>query len=267
VSDATKVHNDLSELAPGFRAAVEAAIEECHRLGYDVVVFEARRTEERQAYLYAQGRTRPGAIVTNAADALHGWHFFGLAVDVISKSREWSVPEEWWRDVGEIFERHGCDWAGRWKRPDTPHMQWGALKPSPSDRARSLYASGGLEAVWREVGAAAGPLEVSVPIYQPSVVPQPPFLATTPPNLSEVHLPPAPRPITAHPLEAEDDMDKDLVVAFLEKELTEERTDKALDFLASAAEKVLPDIPVEVAKRVLDALLPKYLLAAVKHAL
>lgn len=266
MSDATKVHSDLSELAPRFRASVEAAIEECLERGYDVVVFEARRTEERQAYLYAQGRTRPGAIVTNAADALHGWHFFGLAVDVISKSKGWSVPEEWWSDVGTIFERHGCDWAGRWKHPDTPHMQWGALKPSPSDRARSLYASGGLEAVWREVGAA-GPVQVDVPLYQPKVVPLSPHLQTTPPYLSEVHLPPPPRLSTAPTLESEEDMEKDQVVAFLERELTEERTDKALDFLAKTAEKVLPDIPVELAKRVLDALLPKYLVAAVKHAL
>ena len=45
------------------------------------------------------------------------------------------------------------DWGGDWKKPDTPHFQWGACKPSPSDQARALLASGGMVAVWKAVGA------------------------------------------------------------------------------------------------------------------
>ena len=45
------------------------------------------------------------------------------------------------------------DWGGEWSHPDYPHFQYGYCRPSPTQRARDLYAAGGLEAVWREVGA------------------------------------------------------------------------------------------------------------------
>jgi hypothetical protein len=48
---------------------------------------------------------------------------------------------------------HRLAWGGDWTHPDTPHFQWGACKPSPSDRARQLLDAGGVRAVWAEVGA------------------------------------------------------------------------------------------------------------------
>jgi peptidoglycan L-alanyl-D-glutamate endopeptidase CwlK len=200
----TSVDRDLAALAPRFRAAVEAALAECRAAGLDAIVYEARRSNERQEWLYAQGRTRPGERVTNAKDAMHGWHFFGLAVDVISRSMEWDAPADWWQRMGAIFERHGCDWGGRWTTPDLPHVQWGTLKPSPSDRARELYVTDGLGAVWREVGALEEPAPVpqvvpGVPAVVPTIVPglaevpRPP-LVTVPPNLTPVPVPDAPSP-------------------------------------------------------------------------
>lgn len=53
------------------RAAVE--------IPFDVLVVEGLRSKERQASLYAQGRTKPGKIVTWTLDSKH---ILGLAVDL-----------------------------------------------------------------------------------------------------------------------------------------------------------------------------------------
>lgn len=148
---------DLGELAPQFRRAVKAALSDCHLDGIDAMVFEAHRSAELQALYYARGRTKipPARTVTNARSNLYSWHGYGLAVDVISQAHYWSPPEpQWWARMATIFKRHGCDWGGDWRQVDLPHIQYGTLKASPSDLARKLLASGGVEAVWRAVGAA-----------------------------------------------------------------------------------------------------------------
>lgn len=148
------IQSDIRLLAPYMGCAVGEALNRCHRHKLDVIVYESRRSDALQAYYYAQGRTRPGNIITNASSGIYGWHYYGLAVDVISASRQWSVTAEWQKAVAEIFEDCGLDWAGRWQNPDYPHYQWGTLRSSPSDRARELLNTGGVSAVWKAVGAA-----------------------------------------------------------------------------------------------------------------
>jgi hypothetical protein len=153
----TTVDRDLAKLAPLFRRAVEAAIAECHSVGLDAFVYEASRSPELAAVYYARGRTvkPPEQTVTNAPDETFTWHGYRLAVDVLSRARLWDAGDEWFEKVAVIFKKHGLKWGGDWKRRDMPHFQWGACKPSPSQRARELRASAGVEAVWRAVGAAA----------------------------------------------------------------------------------------------------------------
>ena len=91
--------------------------------------------------------------VTFASTHLESWHGYGLAVDVISRSRNWNQPESWFASVAKIFARHGCRWGGDWKRKDLPHFQWGACKPSPSPEARAMAEAGALQAIWTQLGA------------------------------------------------------------------------------------------------------------------
>ncbi|MBV9774667.1 MAG: M15 family metallopeptidase [Gemmatimonadetes bacterium] len=149
------VSRDLTVLAPKFRDAVEKAIADCQKSGLDAYVYEAYRSPELQALYYSRGRTvvPPLQTVTNARSNLYSWHGYGLAVDVISWSHGWDRPESWFRSVAAVFRTHGCKWGGDWKMKDLPHMQWGACKPSPSDRARELIRTEGVEFVWRAVGA------------------------------------------------------------------------------------------------------------------
>jgi hypothetical protein len=146
---------DMRKLAPMFRAAVEAALRDANAEGLDAYVYETYRSAELQALYYARGRTvrPPDRPVTNAQSNLYSWHGYGLAVDVISREHRWDRPWTWFAAVAAHFARHGCRWGGEWRNPDPPHMQWGRCKPSPSDEARRLLAEGGMEAVWRAVGA------------------------------------------------------------------------------------------------------------------
>lgn len=156
-NDKLRVHDDLGELAPLFRAAVERAIEQCNTQGLDAYVYEAYRSQELAAEYYARGRTKrpPLRVVTNAPTNLHSWHGFGLAVDVISRSKRWGAGEAWFRKVADVFKANECKWGGDWKSPDMPHFQWHKCKASPSMEARSLLTTNGVIAVWQAVGALA----------------------------------------------------------------------------------------------------------------
>ncbi|MDB4950936.1 MAG: hypothetical protein JWM27_3585 [Gemmatimonadetes bacterium] len=149
------VNRDPARLAPAFRAAVQKAVDECNRRGLDAFVYEGFRSQELQKLYYARGRTviPPHETVTNAATNLYSWHGYGLAVDVISQAHEWSVPDEWFGKVAAVFKQFNCKWGGDWKTPDLPHFQWGPCKPSPSELARQLIRTQGVEAVWKAVGA------------------------------------------------------------------------------------------------------------------
>lgn len=152
---APRVNRSLDRLAPHFAAAVRAALADANAAGLDATVFEALRSRELATLYYARGRTvkPPERTVTNAPDETYSWHGYGLAVDVISLSKAWSKPPEWFAAVFEHFKRHGCRWGGEWKRKDLPHFQWGRCKPSPSDKARQMLATTGIESIWRAVGA------------------------------------------------------------------------------------------------------------------
>lgn len=115
---------DIKELTPPCREMVGRFLEECAKRGIPSWVFEARRTPERQAELYAQGRTTPGRVVTWT---MKSRHIDGEAVDIIFKNKKgWTWDEPWkgaWTELGELGEACGLTWGGRWKSPDRPHFE------------------------------------------------------------------------------------------------------------------------------------------------
>ena len=142
-----------SSLAPKVEAAVLAALAECHKKGLDARIYETIRSPELQEYYFAKGRTIESeeGIVTKVKDVMYGWHFYGIAIDVISAKNEWRVTAVWRKKVTAIFLKHGFRWGGEFG--DTPHYWWGKAAKGPSDKARLLYKDGGLRAVWVAVGA------------------------------------------------------------------------------------------------------------------
>jgi hypothetical protein len=86
------INNDINSLSPSFRAKFNDWRAEVIAKYPNAVVFEARRSQERQNRLYAQWRTRPWKIVTRTLNSNHkDWN----AVDIVFRNNwrlEWSWP-------------------------------------------------------------------------------------------------------------------------------------------------------------------------------
>ena len=80
----------------------------------------------------AQGRTKPGKIVTNAkgGQSFHNWRCAFDFVPVVNGKARWDDKAAYAK-CGERGESLGLEWAGRWtgKLKETAHMQYtGGLK-------------------------------------------------------------------------------------------------------------------------------------------
>jgi len=80
--DPTKRDTDLSHLHPTVRDKVTAVQTQLDAESIPMKIFEGYRSPQRQAYLYAQGRTTRGPKVTNA-DAWKSYHQYGVAADFV----------------------------------------------------------------------------------------------------------------------------------------------------------------------------------------
>lgn len=148
--------SSYSHLAPGFGLALRLGIRDCNKHGLRVGLHEGGRSDERQKYLYAQGRSRSGGIVTHAKTAKNSWHGFFLAGDVVFQTTNmawtWDVAESDWRAMKEIMEKYGLTTGLDWQSPpDGPHVQPTNLKKRPSSQASQL-ADQGLPVLWEFVG-------------------------------------------------------------------------------------------------------------------
>ena len=115
---------DLGDLRPDVAANCRTLLELCKQRGLDVLIAQTVRDNEYQATLYAQGRTKPGSIVTNSATTT--FHGAGLAFDFCKnvKGHEYDDPA-FFASVADIAKTMGFSWGGDWKRfPDRPHLQW-----------------------------------------------------------------------------------------------------------------------------------------------
>ena len=75
------VNRDLNTLVPEFKERLDRVIDRMEEeFGHKVTVVEAHRSQERQDFLYEQGRTRAGAVVTWTHNSNHTQ---GRAADVM----------------------------------------------------------------------------------------------------------------------------------------------------------------------------------------
>ena len=122
------VIRSLEGLAPKFRTQVAALMNHLADNGFDPVIVESLRSDERQRYLYRFGRDYDDGrgIVTNSPIGQTSWHFYGLAVDVISRVERWDAPDAFWSALGVSANVHGLAWGGDWPTlADKPHVQFG----------------------------------------------------------------------------------------------------------------------------------------------
>ena len=117
---------DISLLRPDVEANCRKWLELCKAAGLNVLVTQTVRDEEYQRSLYAQGRTKPGSIVTNSTTPTFHSAKAGLAFDFCKnvKGHEYDDTEVF-REAAAIAKKIGFSWGGDWKSfVDMPHIQW-----------------------------------------------------------------------------------------------------------------------------------------------
>lgn len=111
------LHPSVRQLATDFINAVE------DELGIRLRVTQALRTIADQEALFAQGRTTPGKIVTNARGG-SSFHNYGLAWDVVEIKAGVANWNPDWKKISAIASRMGIEWGGNFKSiVDKPHFQ------------------------------------------------------------------------------------------------------------------------------------------------
>lgn len=111
---------DILELNSKARTACNLFLRECKKQGINIFITETYRSQERQNYLYEQGRARAGNKVTWTKNSRH------------TSRRAWDIacsPPNRLYDIniinkaGAIATKLGITWGGTWSTPDKPHFE------------------------------------------------------------------------------------------------------------------------------------------------
>ena len=116
---------NIATLHPKLQPVATKLIELAQAKGINVKGICGTRTYAEQNKLYAQGRTKPGNVVTKARGG-ESIHNFGLAFDIGIFSADDKTYHGEHRDykvVGLIGQQLGLEWGGNWKFVDEPHFQ------------------------------------------------------------------------------------------------------------------------------------------------
>jgi peptidoglycan L-alanyl-D-glutamate endopeptidase CwlK len=113
-----------------FRPFIKEAKEIAASHGCEYIGISGHRTWAEQDALYAQGRTKPGSIVTNAKGGQSN-HNFGIAMDFgVFKDGKYldssnpSTADKVHKAVGVIASKYGLEWGGEWTSiKDYPHFE------------------------------------------------------------------------------------------------------------------------------------------------
>jgi peptidoglycan L-alanyl-D-glutamate endopeptidase CwlK len=148
-------NTDPACLHPVFRAKAAELLSRLAAENIPFRLFEGFRPPERQQYLYAQGRTRPGPIVTRA-QPWTSYHQYGLAGDfVLFENGLWSwetrgASGAYWPRLQAVGRELGLEPLSF----EMPHLQLAGLHMLDLEAAK--YPEGG-DATWQAAvqGAAA----------------------------------------------------------------------------------------------------------------
>lgn len=138
----------ITDCHPTLQPLVQKFLDNCARAGVDVLITCTWRSGEEQEALYAQGRTKPGKIVTNAraGQSAHNYMLNGLpaalAIDVVplrNGKPVWGLSGdgiddnpadddrddlELWQKVRNAGESAGLESASRWASfREWPHFE------------------------------------------------------------------------------------------------------------------------------------------------
>lgn len=133
---------DRSKLHPWLDQKLTVLLRKCAKKEIYLIITEGFRSKEYQDSLYAQGRTKPGKIVTNAKGSTYSsQHMWGVAFDIAINDSKLLYDAATIRKVAVIAKGIGLGWGGDWKSiVDTPHFylpKWG----STTSQLKALYGT------------------------------------------------------------------------------------------------------------------------------
>lgn len=119
---------DITELCPTLERACNELLKRCKAAGLNVLITQTYRTAAYQASLYAQGRTKPGSIITN----LNGYgnstspHQHRIAFDICKNVKGHEYDDySFFKACGKIWVAMGGTWGGNWTGfVDNPHFEF-----------------------------------------------------------------------------------------------------------------------------------------------
>ena len=118
----TQTCRDLAELKSNAQTACRLLFQECYKAGIrNIFITETYRSPARQKYLYQQGRTRAGQIITWTLNSNHSSR---LAWDIACSHPSPLYDILTLTKVGAIARKLGITWGGDWKGSiDRPHFE------------------------------------------------------------------------------------------------------------------------------------------------
>jgi peptidoglycan L-alanyl-D-glutamate endopeptidase CwlK len=131
----TRSEGNIATLHSRVRPFARALIEKAASQGIIIKVVSATRTFAEQDELFAQGRTKPGNVVTKARGGFSN-HNFGIAFDIgifkgstdPEKAKTFVSESPLYKVIGALGTDLGLEWGGNWTSiNDEPHFQ---LRPA-----------------------------------------------------------------------------------------------------------------------------------------
>lgn len=150
---------EISQLHPRLQQKIAQLRELCEKEGLALGIGECFRSVQEQDALYAQGRTEPGAIVTNAPGSSYSsQHQWGIAFDFYKNVSGHAYDDDaFFARVGALGKSVGLGWGGDWQSiVDRPHLylpDWGST-PGPLKQQYGTFER--FRATWGDAGNGEG---------------------------------------------------------------------------------------------------------------
>jgi peptidoglycan L-alanyl-D-glutamate endopeptidase CwlK len=142
----------LSEIHPELVRRIEMLADALAAENIPIEVDTALRTPGAQDTIYAQGRTMPGKIVTNAK-GYQSNHVIGCAADIApddpNNRPDWNADHPSWQRIVALAPQYGLRDGKSWH--DLPHLELIEIPTEPSAAIQQLCRDEGVQAVWEEL--------------------------------------------------------------------------------------------------------------------
>ena len=150
---------DISQLHPRLQQKIAELKQLCANEGLPLGIGECFRSVAEQNALYAQGRTEPGEIITNAPGSSYSsQHQWGIAFDFYKNVVGHAYADiAFFNRVGALGKSIGLGWGGDWTSPvDKPHLYLPDWGDTPTLLKQKYGTFDAFKATWTAGGGSQG---------------------------------------------------------------------------------------------------------------